>query len=102
METIMPHAAHRVLARALNIDRVQAIPLNIEVAVQVPGGQKQSALSCVLVRVDTASGLTGCGLTVLPEEEVVAPAIEHIPAAEHPGQSRTEERKVEKVLVQPS
>ena len=35
------------------IERVRAIPLNLPVDVSVAGAAKRTALSCVIVRVDT-------------------------------------------------
>jgi len=90
----MQHAAPGAPARDLTIERVQAIPLHIEVAMQVPGGQKRSALSCVLVRVDTACGLTGCGFTAITEEEVVAAAIDHVAADALVGASALDTEKL--------
>ncbi|MBV7483468.1 mandelate racemase/muconate lactonizing enzyme family protein [Bordetella sp. BOR01] len=90
----MHHETRGALAHDLKIERVQAIPLNIEVAMQVPGGTKQSALSCVLVRIDTACGLTGCGFTAITEEEVVAAAIEHIAADAIVGESALDTEKL--------
>ncbi|OZI77814.1 mandelate racemase/muconate lactonizing enzyme family protein [Bordetella genomosp. 12] len=78
----------------MDITRVSAIPLNIDVAMPVPGGEKRSNLSCVLVRIDTACGLSGCGFTAITEEEVVAAAIEHIAADALIGESAMDSEKL--------
>jgi len=69
-------------AADLKIERVQAIPLNLHVSLVVGEVSKPTTLSCVVVRVDTACGLTGCGFTAITEEEVVAAAINDV-AAHH-------------------
>lgn len=76
------------------ITQVSAIPLNIEVAMPVPGGEKRSTLSCVLARIDTACGLSGCGFTAITEEEVVAAAIEHVAADALQGESAMDSEKL--------
>ncbi|OZI36741.1 mandelate racemase [Bordetella genomosp. 1] len=88
----MQHAGD--LAQDLAIERVQAIPLNIEVAMPVPGGEKRSSLSCVLVRIDTACGLTGCGFTAITEEEAVGATINEIAAAALIGESALDTEKL--------
>jgi L-alanine-DL-glutamate epimerase-like enolase superfamily enzyme len=70
------------LQAGLRIERVQAIPLNLPVEIRAGGVVKTTALSCVVVRVDTADGRTGCGFTAITEEEVVAAAINDV-AAHH-------------------
>lgn len=66
--------------RSLRIVQVRAIPLNLPLELRVGSISKASALSCVVVRVDTADGRTGCGFTAITEEEVVAAAINEIAA----------------------
>ena len=70
------------LQAGLRIARVQAIPLNLPVEMHAGGVAKTTALSCVVVRIDTADGRSGCGFTAITEEEVVAAAINEI-AAHH-------------------
>lgn len=64
----------------MKIERVQATPLNIPCEVAVAGVRQLTNLSCVLVRVDTDTGLTGCGFTAITEEEVVACIVDTIAA----------------------
>jgi L-alanine-DL-glutamate epimerase-like enolase superfamily enzyme len=64
----------------LRIERVLATPLNIVVRVALGGASRETNLSCVVVRVDTAGGPTGCGFTAITEEEVVAAAINAVAA----------------------
>ncbi len=64
----------------MKITRVVATPLHIPVDVDVCGRHKTASLSCVVVRVDTDAGLSGCGFTAITEEEVVACAINEIAA----------------------
>lgn len=78
----------------IDITRVSAISLNIDVGMPVPGGEKRSNLSCVLVRIDTACGLSGCGFTAITEEEVVAAAIEHVAADALLGESAMDSEKL--------
>jgi len=66
----------------MKIARVQAFPLNVPVDIDVVGVRKSTNLSCVLARIDTDDGRTGCGLTAITEEEVVACAINEV-AAHH-------------------
>ncbi len=56
----------------MKIERIVATPLNVQCDVEVSGARKRTNLSCVVVRVDTDTGLTGCGFTAITEEEVVA------------------------------
>jgi L-alanine-DL-glutamate epimerase-like enolase superfamily enzyme len=42
--------------------------------------RKRTNLSCVVVRVDTDTGLTGCGFTAITEEEVVACIVNEVAA----------------------
>ncbi|NMG67453.1 mandelate racemase/muconate lactonizing enzyme family protein [Azoarcus indigens] len=75
-------AAGARLERELTIRSVRAIPINVPVDAVVGAVRKPTALSCVLVRVETESGLVGCGFTAITEEEVVAAAINEV-AAHH-------------------
>ncbi len=77
-----PPDASQMLQAGLRIVRVQAIPLNLPVAMRAAGVEKTTALSCVVVRIDTADGRSGCGFTAITEEEVVAAAINEV-AAHH-------------------
>ncbi len=79
---------------ALRIRRVQAIPLNIAVDMQASGVTKTTSLSCVVVRIDTEDGLTGCGFTAITEEEVVAAAINEIAEPALIGQSAFDTEKL--------
>ncbi len=64
----------------MKIVRVQATPLSVAVDIRSGGASKQANLSCVLARIDTDDGRTGCGFTAITEEEVVATAIDRIAA----------------------
>jgi L-rhamnonate dehydratase len=77
----LPEAGHSLLA-GMRIARVQAIPLNLPVEMYAGGVAKTTSLSCVVVRIDTEDGRTGCGFTAITEEEVVAAAINEV-AAHH-------------------
>ena len=62
----------------MKIARVVATPLHIAVEVDVAGQKKTPSLSCVVVRIDTDTGLVGCGFTAITEEEVVATVVNEI------------------------
>jgi L-rhamnonate dehydratase len=62
----------------MKITRVVATPLNVAVEVDVLGQKKTTNLSCVVVRIDTDVGITGCGFTAITEEEIVASAINEV------------------------
>lgn len=81
-------------AADLTIRQVRAIPLNLPVDVEVAGVRKSTNLSCVVVRVDTACGLTGCGFTAITEEEAVAAVINDIAAHHLVGQSALHSERV--------
>jgi len=78
----------------LRIRNVQAIPLNVNVNLQAGGVTKPTSLSCVIVRIDTEDGLTGCGFTAITEEEVVAAAINEIAQPALIGQSAFDTEKL--------
>lgn len=78
---------NRNIENDLRITRIQAIPLNVAVEAAVGAVRKPTALSCVLVRVETACGLIGCGFTAITEEEVVAAAINEVAAHHLVGES---------------
>ncbi len=64
----------------MKIDRVVATPLNVHCDVAIAGVQRRTNLSCVVVRVDTDTGHSGCGFTAITDEEVVASAINEVAA----------------------
>lgn len=64
----------------MKIERIVATPLNVQCDVEVAGVRKRTNLSCVVVRVDTDTGLTGCGFTAITEEEVVACIVNEVAA----------------------
>ena len=64
----------------MKIERITATPLNVHCDVEVAGVKKRTNLSCVVVRVDTDTGLVGCGFTAITEEEVVACIVNEIAA----------------------
>jgi L-rhamnonate dehydratase len=55
----------------MKIARIEATPLHVASDVEIAGRRHRAALSCVVVRVDTECGRTGCGFTAITEEEVV-------------------------------
>jgi L-alanine-DL-glutamate epimerase-like enolase superfamily enzyme len=62
----------------MNIARVAATPLNVEVRIDLVGANKTTSLSCCLVEVETRDGRIGHGFTAITEEEVVAAAINEV------------------------
>jgi L-rhamnonate dehydratase len=56
----------------MKIARVTATPLNVPLHVNLVGTDRRTSLSCCLVEVETADGLTGHGFTAITEEEVIA------------------------------
>ena len=64
----------------MKISRIVATPLNVQCDVDIVGVQRRTNLSCVVVRVDTDTGHTGCGFTAITEEEVVACIVNEIAA----------------------
>jgi L-alanine-DL-glutamate epimerase-like enolase superfamily enzyme len=60
------------------IARVAATPLNVTARFDLPGHAKESALSLVLVEVETRGGHVGHGLTAITEEEPVAAAVNEV------------------------
>lgn len=78
----------------MKIERIVATPLNVQCDVEVAGVSKRTNLCCVVVRVDTDTGLTGCGFTAITEEEVVACIVNEIAA---PALVGLDPRRVEQV-----
>jgi L-rhamnonate dehydratase len=64
----------------MKIERITATPLNVFCDVAIAGVERRVNLSCVIVRVDTDTGHTGCGFTAITEEEIVACAIKEVAA----------------------
>ncbi len=92
--TPSPSTTARGRAADLTIRNVEAIPLNIPVDMKVAGVAKATSLSCVIVRLDTACGLTGCGFTAITEEEVVAAAINEVVAPNLVGASALHHERI--------
>ncbi len=91
--SVQPECPADVL-KGLRIERVQAIPLNLPVEMRAAGASKQTSLSCVVVRIDTADGRTGCGFTAITEEEIVAAAINDVAAHHLIGESALHTERV--------
>lgn len=89
-----PEAATALPSRELNIAKIQAYPLNLEVQAEIAGASKTTNLSCVVVRVETEGGLVGCGFTAITEEEVVAGAIDAIIAPNIQGMSALHSERI--------
>ena len=64
----------------MKIERISATPLNVHCDVAIAGVERRTHLSCVVVRIDTDDGLTGCGFTAITEEEVVACVVNEVAA----------------------
>lgn len=79
---------------ALRIARVQATPLNLPLRMEVVGVVKETSLSCVVVRVDTEDGRTGCGFTGITEEEIVAAAINDVASHHLIGESALDSERL--------
>lgn len=62
------------------IKSVVAYPANIPVEFSIAGAEAKTGLSCVVVEVTTAGGVTGHGFTAITDEEVVAAAINDLVA----------------------
>jgi len=62
----------------LKIIRVSATPLNIPVAIDVLGLDKQTSLSLCLTEIETDTGLVGHGMTAITEEEIIAAAVREV------------------------
>ena len=73
-------ASQGTLLAGLRIKHVRAIPLNLPVELRADSAVKSTSLSCVVVRIDTEDGRSGCGFTAITEEEVVAVAINEVAA----------------------
>ena len=64
----------------MKITDCRAIPLNLEMTLDAGATSRRTNLSCVLVRLETDTGLVGTGFTAITEEEVVAAAIDQVAA----------------------
>lgn len=64
----------------MKITRVEAIPLNVPIHIDVLGLDRNTNLSVCLVEIETDDGHVGCGLTGITEEEVIATAINKVAA----------------------
>ncbi|MBT9488493.1 MAG: mandelate racemase/muconate lactonizing enzyme family protein [Rubrivivax sp.] len=62
----------------MKIIRVTATPLNLPITVGEGAQRKQTALSLVLVDVETDTGLIGTGMTAITEEEVVGTIVNDV------------------------
>ena len=62
----------------MKITKVEAIAVNVPVAVDVVSPPRTTNLAACLVRIDTDEGHTGWGFTAITEEEVIAAAINHV------------------------
>lgn len=62
------------------IREIRSYPLNIPLELKFGGASAKTNLSCVLVQVTTADGVTGHGMTAITDEEVVAAAIDSLAA----------------------
>ena len=62
----------------MKIARVEAIPLNVPVHVEIAGVDRTVALSICLVEIESEDGIVGHGITGITEEEVIAEAINRV------------------------
>jgi L-rhamnonate dehydratase len=56
----------------MKITRVAATPLNVPLAISLPGIERQSSLEACFVEVETDAGITGHGLAAITRESVIA------------------------------
>ena len=64
----------------MKITDCRAIPLNLEMTLDAGATSRRTNLSCVLVRLESDTGLIGTGFTAITEEEVIAAAIDQVAA----------------------
>jgi L-alanine-DL-glutamate epimerase-like enolase superfamily enzyme len=57
---------------AMKIANVAATPLNVPLAISLPGFERQSSLEACFVEVETDAGITGHGLAAITRESVIA------------------------------
>ena len=60
----------------MKITDCRAIPLNLEMTLDAGATSRRTNLSCVLVRLESDTGVIGTGFTAITEEEVVAAAVD--------------------------
>ncbi len=72
-DTDAAHAGARIV-------RVGATPLFVPIRIEVAGVARETALSCCLVEIETASGHVGHGFTAITEEEVIASIVDEVAA----------------------
>jgi len=77
---------------------VTAYPLNIPVEFSIAGATAKTGLSCVVVQVMTADGVTGHGFTAITEEEIVAEAINAVAAPNIIGLNALDRERVSEEL----
>lgn len=94
MIDVVPPESRDGSLKGLRIERVLAIPLNLPIEMRAAGVARQTSLSCVLVRIDTADGRTGCGFTAITEEEAVGAAINEVAAHHLIGESALNTERV--------
>ncbi|MCC6001321.1 MAG: mandelate racemase/muconate lactonizing enzyme family protein [Pararhodobacter sp.] len=80
------------------IREITAVPLNIPMTLAIGNASADTSLSCVVVQVTTADGVTGHGFTAITEEEVVAPAIQHLAAPALAGVNALDRERVAEML----
>ncbi len=64
----------------MKITKVKATPIHVPIEVKVLGLNKKTSLSLCLVEIETDSGHTGCGMTAITEEEVIATVVNQVAA----------------------
>lgn len=64
----------------LDIKQITAYPAFIPASLKLGAAEASTALSCVVVEVETADGVTGYGYTAITDEEVVAAIIKEVAA----------------------
>ena len=72
----------------LSIQDVRAYPAYIPVKLSIGAVEAETALSCVVVEVETVDGLTGHGFTAITDEEVILSIIRDLVAPNLRGKKR--------------